>query len=669
MEQPTTSVRTPLSLQRRVDEACLHFEDQWQAGGRPDLEALLANFSPPERGAALAELLPLEWHYRHQRGDTNYTDEYVRRFSTWSGVVDQARQRWIERQAQATVGPAAATGEASAGQHSQAAPALAICGYQQVNLLGRGGMGEVFKAFDPNLKRWVALKRLRLDHGSADQRARFRIEAEALARLAHPHIVQVYGYTESDGQPVLEMEYVSGGTLEERLGQGPLPPTVAARLVAILAWAVHAAHEKGIVHRDLKPANVLLGPPVAGNPDNVLGRFPKVSDFGLAALSDTDQHQTQSGLVLGTPVYMSPEQAAGKTRQIGPATDVWALGVTLYRCLSGALPFQGDSVLDTLERIRLMQMRPLREACPAVPPELEELCLACLRYQPADRPTAEQLARQLQSLTGPREMTTEEFRPVRRRRRRGRAVAASLLAAGVVLIAGLWWSAEKPRNQAATLRTAPEPVPTVKLRVMHFQHEEGRDVERGAIGLQSDETRFGDRVVIKAELSRPASCFLVACNFNGKEQLLWPCDLQRPGCPGDPNQPPPLVDQLQYPPPPGTRPHGKASNPHGFALDDDRAGGMQAFVVVASGHPLPSYAQWAARRGPMPWQRLPAAKAVWWSDGQSQEPLTLGGERVRGHVVELQGQPPLLQLCGWAKGPEVDAVEALMFPVFGPGDK
>jgi serine/threonine-protein kinase len=149
---------------------------------------------------------------------------------------------------------------------TEAAPAAVLLpGYEQFELLGKGGMGEVYKAFDPRLKRWVALKQVRLDRARPDRLVRFRREAEALAKLDHPHIVKVHEYAERDGQPVLVMEHVGGGTLEQRLKQGPLRPAEAARLVAILAWAVHAAHEKGIVHRDLKPANVLMAAPVEGN--------------------------------------------------------------------------------------------------------------------------------------------------------------------------------------------------------------------------------------------------------------------------------------------------------------------------------------------------------------------------------------------------------------------
>src|SRR5262249_12698194 len=147
-----------------------------------------------------------------------------------------------------------------------------------------GGMGEVWKGFDPQLKRWVAVKVVCSEHATPEGIRRFRAEGEMVAQLQHPHIVRVHDITEHDGLPVLTMEYVAGGTLQQRL-QGPLPPEEAARLVAVLAWTMHVAHEKGIVHRDLKPANVLMDEAVPGNPGTVLGGFPRITDFGLARMA------------------------------------------------------------------------------------------------------------------------------------------------------------------------------------------------------------------------------------------------------------------------------------------------------------------------------------------------------------------------------------------------
>jgi serine/threonine-protein kinase len=188
-------------------------------------------------------------------------------------------------------------------------------------------MGVVYKARQGGLNRLVVLKMIRAGaHASPAERDRFRTEAEAVARLRHPNIVQIYEVGETDGQPYLALEFVDGGSLAQELAGAPLPACQAAELLARLAPAVHAAHQAGIIHRDLKPANVLLQ---AHGSQPVGLDTPKVTDFGLAKRLDGGTGQTQSGDVLGTPSYMAPEQAEGKSRAIGPATDVYALGAIL----------------------------------------------------------------------------------------------------------------------------------------------------------------------------------------------------------------------------------------------------------------------------------------------------------------------------------------------------
>jgi eukaryotic-like serine/threonine-protein kinase len=254
-------------------------------------------------------------------------------------------------------------------------PAAAPDGYEILDKLGQGGMGVVYKARQVRAGRLVALKMiLSGSHAGDAERARFRTEAEAVACLQHPNVVQVYEVGEHDGKPFFSLEFCPGGSLDRRLKGSPLRPEEAARLVEALARGAHAAHRKGVVHRDLKPANVLLAE----------DGTPKITDFGLAKKID-DHGQTHSGVVMGTPSYMAPEQASGMTHQVGPATDVYSLGAVLYDCLTGRPPFKAASLMDTLAHV--LYDEPVRPAQlqPKVPRDLETICLKCLRKEPARR--------------------------------------------------------------------------------------------------------------------------------------------------------------------------------------------------------------------------------------------------------------------------------------------
>src|SRR5262245_30991858 len=232
--------------------------------------------------------------------------------------------------ADATLPPPAATNLPPTSPHAGTAEGPLVPGYEVLGELGRGGMGVVYKARQAGLNRVVALKMvLAGGHAGPAELARFRVEAEAVARLQHPNIVGVFEVGEAGGRPFLSLEFCPEGSLEQRLGGTPLPPEEAARLVETLAGAMHAAHRTGVVHRDLKPANVLLG----------ADGTPKVSDFGLAKRLGEAAGQTATGAVLGTPSYMAPEQAEGR-KDVGPAADVYALGAILYECLTGRPPFK-----------------------------------------------------------------------------------------------------------------------------------------------------------------------------------------------------------------------------------------------------------------------------------------------------------------------------------------
>jgi serine/threonine protein kinase len=307
------------------------------------------------------------------------------------------------------------------------APTLTIPGYEILSVLGHGGMGVVYKAREVALDRLVALKVVTAGtHASAEQLDRFRGEARAEARLRHPHIVQVHAVGEHQGCPYLSLEYMDGGNLAQRIARQPQPPREAAQLIYLLARAMAYAHQHGIIHRDLKPANILLQQRETTNHTNHTNKdnkdkqgsdtptpigsssyscdscdswftyVPKIADFGLAKTLEDDSGHTRTGSLLGTPGYMSPEQAGGSGKGIGPATDLWALGIILYELLVGRPPFQGVTMMETLEQVRTREPVPPTQLQPKVPTDLETICLKCLRKEPNQRyGSAEALAEDL----------------------------------------------------------------------------------------------------------------------------------------------------------------------------------------------------------------------------------------------------------------------------------
>ncbi len=251
-------------------------------------------------------------------------------------------------------------------------PLPEVAGYELLEVIGHGGMGVVYKARQLGLNRIVALKMVLAGiKASPISLARFRAEAEAVAHLDHPNIVQIYEIGENAGSPFLALEYVGGGSLAQTLDGTPVPAKQAAQLIMALARAVQHAHQRGIVHRDLKPANVML----------LADGTPKITDFGLAKRADSDQIYTQTGAILGSPSYMAPEQATGATDKIGPSTDVYALGAILYELLTGRPPFKASSLLETIEQVREHDPAPIRSLQPKTPRDLETICLKCLEKQ------------------------------------------------------------------------------------------------------------------------------------------------------------------------------------------------------------------------------------------------------------------------------------------------
>lgn len=305
----------------------------------------------------------------------------------------------------------------STGSVARLEPVPQVPGYELLGELGRGGMGVVYKARQLSLNRIVALKMILAGvHADAEARARFRREAEAVAALQHPNIVQIYEIGEAGGHLYLALEYVEGGNLATHLQRGPWPAHLAAELVLLLAQATQYAHSRGVIHRDLKPANVLLRrvnltapypSTEAFSPDGITSDSPpwplprdlepKITDFGLAKrLEESGSAGTRSGAVMGTPSYIAPEQAAGRNRDIGPAVDIYSLGAILYELLTGRPPFLGESPLDIILQVLHDEPVPPRRLRPSIPLDLETICLKCLEKQPSRRyPSAAALAEDL----------------------------------------------------------------------------------------------------------------------------------------------------------------------------------------------------------------------------------------------------------------------------------
>jgi WD40 repeat protein/serine/threonine protein kinase len=290
---------------------------------------------------------------------------------------DQLTTTYVEKPgSSAALLPLESGMEPGGGRQPVSAAGRSFGDYELLKKIAHGGMGVVYKAVQKKLHRTVALKMIRAgDLASPEELARFYSEAEAAAQLDHPGIVPVYEVGSHEGQHFFSMGFVEGGSLAARIRERPLRPREAATLMRQVAEAVAYAHQCGIIHRDLKPSNVLLG---------VDGR-PKVTDFGIARNTKLDSHLTLSGQVMGTPSYMSPEQATGKTELIGPAADIYSLGATLYCLVTGRPPFQAASAVETLRQVVQYEPVPPRQLNAAMDHDLETICLKCLQKEPPKR--------------------------------------------------------------------------------------------------------------------------------------------------------------------------------------------------------------------------------------------------------------------------------------------
>jgi tetratricopeptide (TPR) repeat protein/tRNA A-37 threonylcarbamoyl transferase component Bud32 len=346
-------------------------------------------------------------------------------------------------------------------QFPAATPAVAgvpeVPGCELIAEVGRGGMGVVYKARQSELNRVVAIKMVLGDRYQRDEdQIRFRLEAETAARIHHPNVVHVYESGAVEGRPYLIFEWVDGGTLASYLKDAAQAPDVCARSVELLARAIHIAHCNGVVHRDLKPGNVLMAQGVVGSDGlpaveraSLIGRrdahgvtlsvegrpvflTPKIADFGLAKQIVGSNNLTEPGRIMGTPEYMSPEQAEGRVADIGPATDIYALGVILYQMLTGTTPFRADSVMTVLRRVLEEEPAAPRVHNAKLPRDLETICLKCLdKEAPRRYATAAALADDLERFLQKRPIAA---RPTRTAERAGKWVRRH---PGVTVLAGV----------------------------------------------------------------------------------------------------------------------------------------------------------------------------------------------------------------------------------------
>jgi WD40 repeat protein len=493
-----------------VAEIVERFETAWQRGQRPALADYLPADGPERRPAlvelvhvdlerrlkagefvrveayleyypelaedpgVVIELLAAEWRQRRRHEPQLRLDGYRRRFPHLGDALEARLDGQADSDAAAE--PATLPPRPSADSETPTVPpndpdathytprppepsAAAslqwpdVSGYEILRELGRGGMGVVYQARQIQLNRLVALKMILAGaYAGESELARFRTEAEAVARLQHPNIVQIHEVGEADGKPFFSLEYCAGGSLSAKLDGTPLPPQDAARLVETLARAMDAAHRAGIIHRDLKPANILLTfsgrsqtgvgqaapAPLSERPLNE--HTPKITDFGLAKKLDSGSGQTASGAILGTPSYMAPEQAGGQNKAVGPLADVYALGAILYELLTGRPPFKAATAMDTLFLVLSQEPVPPRALQPKLPRDLETICLKCLHKEAKKRyASAADLAEDLRRFGASEPI---QARPVGRWERgvkwaKRRPAVAGLLAALVLAALGL----------------------------------------------------------------------------------------------------------------------------------------------------------------------------------------------------------------------------------------
>jgi serine/threonine protein kinase len=486
--------------------------------------------------------------------------------------------------------------------------------YELIGEVARGGMGIVYKARQPKLDRIVAIKTIvpqQLDSDSAVRR--FKVEAEAAAKLDHPGVVPIYDVGEQDGEHYLCMAYVDGESLAARVARGPLTGEEAARILRDVAEAVQHAHDRGIIHRDLKPANILI---------DSTGRA-RVTDFGLARKQGVGCSLSSDGSVIGTPAYMSPEQSAGESENIGPLCDVYSLGAVLFHLLTGQAPFGGANVFEIVHRVQSDPPKRPRDLVPSIPEALETICLRCLAKDPRERyATAQALADDLNRyLQGSAVLATA---PRRRFQRARLPVAAALLTTIAVLLGyaaivlkrntsptDLSKPADASRTVASAIGDAQLAPLSGDLKVQVW--DPGKKSPRHGQNFDSPgilPLRFGDQIRVEAKTNRPAYLYLIWITSDGEAIPIYPWTPETPWKPEywrrRPKDEKP-VDTVSLP----TR-AGKA-----WPIESGR--GLETILLLARDEPLPDGIAMEALFAGLPAQpALRSESFVWLESGGQQ---------------------------------------------------
>lgn len=529
----------------------------------------------------------------------------------------------------------------------QLAPGQYVGPYRIVRLLGQGGMGVVYAALDPTLDREIALKMMKPEMVALPTaRARFTREARSAAAVIHDNILPILHVGEYQGCPYIAMPLLSGETLSDRLGRGPLAAPEMTQLCHEAASGLAAAHAAGLVHRDIKPSNLWLEQ--LDEQETGLRWRVKVFDFGLARTLDGGDQLSLSNLPMGTPAYMSPEQADG--RPLDYRSDLFSLGVVLYQAAVGGFsPFRRDSLTSMLRAISEFNPPPLHEKRPDLPPVVVSLIHRMMEKNPDQRPSS---AREVASLTSTHSRHEIHVNQPNQRNKASRlslhsrtlfsrkTILLGLISFAGLLALALWTTGMVPgwMKKQASFSTAPEkppgpgvmePLRIISIDVNHIEmiNDKNEGNSKGLLGKKSFAARLGDHVTVQVQLSRPAYAYLIAYRPDGVAELCFP---------EDPDELPVLSDQPRYP---------SKSRGVNYGLTDGT--GLWVIGVIASEQPLPSYREWIKKHGDLPWKPEKVEPGtVWLDDGQWVESISQAGvvRGERGGGAKVPGKSTVVKI-------------------------